>query len=63
MKKIKTLTKTVNKVEVKTGIISQAKIDKNHLGQTDNSVNKMNLMVTAKGWAKTDFSFDKNDDE
>ncbi len=59
MKKIKTLTKVVKGVEVKTGIISAAKIDKNHLSQTENSVNKMNVMITAKGWSTTDFSFDK----
>ncbi len=62
MKKIKTLTKTVKGVEVKTGIITSAKIDKNHLSQTDNSVNKMNIMVTASGWSKTDFSFEKNEE-
>jgi RecA/RadA recombinase len=59
MKKIKTLTKTVKGVEVKTGIITSAKIDKNHLSQTENSVNKMNIAVTAKGWSTTDFSFEK----
>lgn len=59
MKKIKTLTKAVKGVETKVGIISSAKIDKNHLSQTDNSVNKMNIMVNAKGWAPTDFSFEK----
>ncbi len=59
MKKIKTLTKTVKGVEVKTGIVTSAKIDKNHLSQNDTSVNKMNIMVTAKGWETTDFSFDK----
>lgn len=63
MKKIKTLTKVVKGVEVKTGIVTQAKVDKNHLSQTDNSVNKMNIMVTAKGWSKTDFSFEKKDDD
>lgn len=62
MKKIKTLTKQVKGVEVKTGIITSAKIDKNHLSQTDNSVNKMNIMVTASGWAKTDFSFEKGEE-
>lgn len=60
MKKIKTLTKVVKGVEVKTGIISQAKVDKNHLSQSDNSVSKMNIAVTAKGWSSTDFSFDKD---
>lgn len=63
MKKIKTLTKVVKGVETKTGIVTQAKIDKNHLSQTENSVNKMNIMVTAKGWSKTDFSFEKKDDD
>jgi len=60
MKKIKTLTKTVNKVEMKTGIITSAKIDKNHLSSTDNSVNKMNIMVNASGWHTSEFSFDKS---
>jgi RecA/RadA recombinase len=59
MKKIKTLTKVVKGVETKIGIITQAKIDKNHLSQTENSVNKMNIQVTAGGWQETDFSFDK----
>ncbi len=63
MKKIKTLTKTVNKVLVKTGIITSAKIDKNHLSSTENSVEKMNIQVTAKGWSKTDFTFDKGEDQ
>lgn len=58
MKKIKTLTKVVKGVETKTGIVSQAKIAKNHLSATENSVNKMNIGVNAKGWQKTDFSFD-----
>lgn len=63
MKKIKTLTKVVKGIETKTGIISQAKIDKNHLSQTENSVNKMNILVDAKGWHSTDFSFDKQEEE
>lgn len=63
LKKIKTLTKIVKGIEVKTGIVTQAKIDKNHLSQTENSVNKMNIMVTAKGWSKTDFSFEKKDED
>ncbi len=58
MKKIKTLTKAVKGVETKTGIISQVKIEKNHLSQTENSVNKMNVMINATGWHKTDFSFE-----
>lgn len=58
-RKIKTVTKVVKGVEVKTGIISSVKIDKNHLSQTENSVNKMNIAVTANGWSTTDFSFEK----
>jgi len=63
MKKIKTLTKVVKGVEVKTGIISQVKIEKNHLSQSDTSVNKMNILVNADGWQKTDFSFEKKEDD
>lgn len=61
MKKIKTLTKVVKGVEMKTGIISQVKIEKNHLSQTENSVNKMNVLVDAEGWKPTDFSFNKEE--
>lgn len=60
MKKIKTLPKTVKGVEMKSGIISSAKIDKNHLSSTDISVNRMNIMVDASGWHTTDFSFDND---
>lgn len=59
MKKIKTLTKISKGVELKIGIISQIKVNKNHLSTTDNSINKMNVMVDAKGWHSTDFTFDK----
>lgn len=62
MKQIKELTKVSKGVKTKTGIISRAKINKNHLSQTENSVSEMNIMVTAKGWAKTDFSFEKKEE-
>ena len=62
LKKIKTLTKQVNKVETKIGIVTEVKVDKNHLSTQENSVNKMNIMVTAKGWQETDFSFEKEED-
>ncbi len=55
LKKIKTLTKVVNKVERKLGIITQVKIDKSHFQQ---GVYKMNIMVDATGWKETDFSFE-----
>ena len=61
MSKIKTLTKKSKGLELKVGIISSAKIDKNHLSQAESQVNRMNIMVTAAGWAPTDFTFDKED--
>lgn len=61
LKKVKTLTKSVKGVELKTGIITSAKVDKTHLSNTEYSVNRMNIMVTAKGWQNTDFSFDKKE--
>jgi hypothetical protein len=63
LKRIKTLFRTVDKVKVKTGIITKAKMDKNHLSQGENSVAEMNLMVTAKGWSMTDFTYEKGEDE
>lgn len=64
LKKIKTLTKIVNKVKMKTGIIVKANVDKNQLALTDLSVKEMNIMVTAKGWEATDFAFgQKGSDE
>jgi RecA/RadA recombinase len=57
LKKVKTLTKMVNKVEKKQGIITQVKIDKSHFEQ---GVYKMNIMVDATGWKETDFSFEKD---
>jgi len=60
LKKIKTLTKQVNKIETKVGIITEVKVDKNHLSSGETSVNKMNVMVTAKGWQETDFSFSED---
>ncbi len=62
MKKIKTLTKLVNKVKMKTGIIVKASIEKNQLALTDLSVKEMNIMVTPKGWEATDFTFEKDDE-
>lgn len=50
MTRVQDLTKVVKGVKVKTGIISRAKIAKNHLSQTENSVHEMRIMVTAKGW-------------
>lgn len=62
MKQIKVVTKKIAKVEVKTGIISQAKVFKTHLGQDENSVYKLNVQVDSKGWHETDFTFEKPED-
>ena len=50
MTRTKDLTKETKGVKVKTGIISRAKIAKNHLSLTENSVHEMLIMVDAKGW-------------
>lgn len=50
MTRIQDLTKTVKGMKVKTGIVSRAKIAKNHLSQTENSVHEMRVMVDASGW-------------
>lgn len=63
LKKIKVLTKVVNKVKMKTGIIVKASVDKNQLTLTDLSIKEMNILVTAKGWETTDFAFGKNEEE
>lgn len=50
MTRVQDLTKVAKGVKVKTGIISRAKIAKNHLSLTDNSVHEMRVMVDASGW-------------
>ena len=50
MSRVQDLTKIVKGVKVKTGIVSRAKIAKNHLSQTENSVHEMRVMVDASGW-------------
>lgn len=50
MTRVQDLTKVVKGAKVKTGIVSRAKIAKNHLSQTENSVHEMRVMVDANGW-------------
>lgn len=50
MTRIQDLTKVSKGVKIKTGIISRAKIAKNHLSQTENSVHEMRVLVDAAGW-------------
>lgn len=60
MTRVQDLTKVVKGVKVKEGIISRAKIAKNHLSQSELSVHEMRVKVTAKGW---DFVNGENDDD
>jgi RecA/RadA recombinase len=50
MTRVQDLTKVVKGVRVKTGIVSRAKIAKNHLSLSENSVHEMRVRVTARGW-------------
>jgi hypothetical protein len=50
MTRVQDVTKVAKGVKVKTGIISRAKIAKNHLSQTENSVHEMRVYVDAHGW-------------
>ena len=51
MTRVQDLTKVTKGVKVKTGIISRAKVAKNHLSQTENSVHEMRVQVDAAGWS------------
>lgn len=50
MTRVQDVTKVVKGMKLKTGILSRAKIAKNHLSQTDNSVHEMRVAVDATGW-------------
>lgn len=50
MTRVQDLTKVSKGVKVKTGIISRAKVAKNHLSQSETSVHEMRVMVDANGW-------------
>lgn len=49
LKRIKTLTKTVNKQLVKYGIITRATVSKNHLSQSETSLHQLDFEITASG--------------
>lgn len=63
MSRVQDITKVTKGVKVKTGIISRAKIAKNHLSQNENSVHEMRIKVNAKGWSLLDDTNDEDDDE
>lgn len=64
MTRVSDQTKVTKGVKVKTGIISRAKIAKNHLGMSENSVHEMRVAVDASGWHSLgDAAEDAGDDE
>jgi RecA/RadA recombinase len=63
MTRIQDLTKVVKGAKVKTGIISRAKIAKNHLSQSENSIHEMRVQVTARGWDYVQGSESEGDSE
>ena len=50
MTRVQDVTKVVKGTRYKTGIISRAKVAKNHLSLSDNSVHEMRVAVDASGW-------------
>lgn len=63
LKRKKTLTKLVKGIKMKTGIITQATVQKNHLGQSELSVHQMDFEITASGVKPTHASEDGDDDD
>lgn len=66
MTRVQDLTKVVKGIKVKEGIISRAKIAKNHLSQNELSVHEMRIKITAKGWQLLDIveeGEESNEDE
>lgn len=61
MTRVQDVTKVTKGVRVKTGIISRAKIAKNHLSQSENSVHEMRISVDAKGWGNVNGSDEDED--
>lgn len=49
LKRIKTLTKTIQGTVVKSGIISRATVTKNHLSQGKTSIHQLDFEVTSEG--------------
>lgn len=62
LKRVKILTKTVNKVKVKYGIINKATVAKNHLSQGKNSVYEKQFTITAAGYQPCDEELSDDDD-
>lgn len=60
--RVQDLTKIAKGVKKKIGIISRAKIAKNHLGQTEESVHEMRIKVDASGWQHVGEDQESNSD-
>ena len=63
LKRVKVLTKTINKVKVKYGIINKATVLKNHLSQGKNSVYEQQFTITASGYQPCDEDLSDASDE
>lgn len=61
MTRIKDLKKTVKGVVTKVGIVSRAKIAKNHLSLTDDSVYEKPITVLADGWHESGAEADEDE--
>lgn len=62
LKRIKTLTKTVQGTVVKSGIVSRATVTKNHLSQGKTSIHQLDFEVTSEG-SKPVAGFEAEEDQ
>lgn len=63
LKRLKVVTNVEGGQKIKTGIITQATVTKNHLSHGEKSVYQMNFLVTADSMTKSDFKFKKDDSD
>lgn len=63
LSRVKTLTKQVKGVKVKYGILSKAKVKKNHLSQSDTSIHEQVFEITAKGYSTSESEVDSESEE
>jgi RecA/RadA recombinase len=59
LKRVKKLTKTVDGIEKKFGIVTCASVHKNHLSSNDMSIDELYFKITARGCAVTKNPFEK----
>lgn len=63
LKQVKTLTKVVNKVKVKYGIVTRATVTKNHLSQGKTSIHQMDFIITAEGCKVSDIEVSGDEED